>query len=424
MNKTLKRFATALAAGAITISMLGCTQSGGNQESNAQAKDSNVQDVKESAASGEENTPASGGENASASGAPSKGVIGFNYFAAGDYALDTLANNTSHVIEACGYEAMSVCDNASLDQLVTDVENMINAGVDGLVLWIPNDSLYLSVADLCENAGVPFVLSDKVPTDPAIREKLETYSTYCGAVTPDNYSYGVQMAEFALDSGYKSGFILAPGVGDATGTVRINGFKETFEAAGGTVLGEQHTDDSNQAATQAEDMYLANPDADFIMATGASTFGSAGLEVLNKYNDSHMKIITADFDEAILASMKNDDKVSFLIGDFLVSGSYAAALMCNKLDGTPILDEDGTAPYIDNVPAYSIPVEQIDLFSTYIAGDCIYSDEECVAMLGMSLEEFENTVVSVYSLNERLLAKYNEGTIPEQELLDAGIEIK
>ena len=52
---------------------------------------------------------------------------------------------------------MSVCDNASLDQLVTDVENMINAGVDGLVLWIPNDSLYLSVADLCENAGVPFV---------------------------------------------------------------------------------------------------------------------------------------------------------------------------------------------------------------------------------------------------------------------------
>ena len=56
MNKTLKRFATALAAGAITISMLGCTQSGGNQESNAQAKDSNVQDVKESAASGEENT--------------------------------------------------------------------------------------------------------------------------------------------------------------------------------------------------------------------------------------------------------------------------------------------------------------------------------------------------------------------------------
>ena len=260
--------------------------------------------------------------------------------------------------------------------------------------------------------------------DKAITEKLETYTTYCGATTPDNYSYGVQMAEFALEEGYKSGFILASGVGDASGTPRINGFRETFEAAGGTILGEQHTDDSNQAVTQAEDMYLANPDADFIMATGASTFGSAGLEVLQKYNDDKMKIITADFDETVLASMKEDDKVQFLIGDFLVCGSYAAVLMCNKLEGTPMLDADGTAPYVDMVPAFSIPVAEQELFSKYIAGDCIYSDAECQAMMGMSLEDFENKIVSGYTLEERLQAKYAEGTISAEEMEAAGLSVE
>lgn len=353
-----------------------------------------------------------------------KGVIGYNYFATGDYALDTLANNTKHVIESCGYEAMGVCDNGSLDQLVTDVENMIAAGVDGLVLWIPNDSLYLTIAGMCEEAGVPFCLSDKVPTDSAITEQLETYETYVGGVTPDNYSYGVQMGEFALEQGYKTCFILASGVGDASGTPRINGFTDTFEGGGGTILGTQHTDDSNQAVTQAEDMYLANPDADFIMATGASTFGTAGLETLQKYGDKDMKIVTADFDETILASMKESDTVSFLIGDFLVCGSYAAVLMCNYLNGTPITDEDGSAPYIDVVPAFSIPVAEQELFAKYVAGDCIYSAEECQAMMGLTLDEFVNDVILEFnSLENRLIAKYEQGIISADEMEAAGLSV-
>jgi len=363
--------------------------------------------------------------NESGNSGDKKGVIGYNYFAAGDYALDTLANNTKRVIEACGYEAMGVCDNGSLDQLVTDVENMISAGVDGLVLWMPNDSLYLKVAQLCENAGVPFCLSDKVPTDKSITEQLESFKTYVGGVTPDNHSYGVQMGQFALDQGYKSCFILASGVGDASGTPRIDGFTEVFEAGGGKILGTQHTDDSNQAVTQAEDMYLAHTDADFIMATGASTFGTAGLEALKKYNDTRMKIVTADFDESILASMKESDTVSFLIGDFLVCGSYASVLMCNYLNGTPITDPDGSAPYIDVVPAFSIPVEQQDLFAKYVAGDCIYSAEESQAMMGLTLDQFVNDIVLKFdSLESRLRAKYEQGIISAEEMQAAGLTVE
>lgn len=413
MKKGLKKAIAATVASVIFLSLAGC----GASPAEASKSGTETTAKKETKAASEADGASEEGKSEA-----SKGKIGYNYFAAGDYALDTLANNTSHVIEACGYEAMGVCDNGSLDQLVTDVENMIASGCDGLVLWIPNDSLYLSVAELCEKAGVPFVLADKVPTDQAITDKLATYKTYCGATTPDNYSYGVQMAEFAIEQGYETCFILASGVGDASGTPRIEGFTDTFEKAGGKVLGTQHTDDSNQAVTQAEDMYLAHTDADFIMATGASTFGSAALETFKKYNDKNMKIITADFDEKILSSMKDEDYVQFLIGDFLVCGSYASALMCNKLNGTPMLNEDGTAPYVDMVPAFSIPVEEMDLFNTYIAGDCIYSDKECQAMLGMSLKDFEDNIVTAYSLEDRLNAKYQEGTISADEMKAAGLE--
>ena len=398
-----KKAVSILLAMSVVVSLGACvetTSGGGTSDSSASAQNS---------------TSETGGE--------SKGVIGYNYFASGDYALDTLANNTKHAIESCGYTAQSVCNNGSLDQLVTDVENMIASGVDGLVLWIPNDSLYETVAQICEDAQVPFTLSDKVPTDKAIIERLEeNYTMYKGGVTPDNYSYGVQMAEFALDQGYETAFILASGIGDASGTPRIEGFRDVFEEAGGTVLGEQHTDDSNQAVTQAEDMYLANPDADCIMATGASTFGTAALETLRKYDDHNMKIITADFDQTILQSMKEEDYVDFLIGDFLVSGTYSSVLLINALEGTPMTDVDGSAPLVDMVPAFPIPVEQQDLFTKYIAEDNIYMADEIQAMLGMSLEDFEENVVKTYSLESRLQAKYDAGMISDEEMSAAGLK--
>lgn len=401
MKKKLKRLGSLLLVVAMLLSLAACSKDTLNSEEATISENSGDSSSKDT-----------------------KGKIGYNYFAAGDYALDTLANNTSHVIEACGYEAIGVCDNGSLDQLVTDVENMIAAGCDGLILWIPNDSLFLSVADICEAAKVPFVLYDKAPVDKTITEKLETYSTYYGAAAPDNYSYGVQMAEFVIEQDYKSCFILASGVGDASGTPRIEGLTDIFEAAGGKIVGVSHTDDSNQAVTQAEDMYLAHTDVDFIMATGASTFGSAALEILQRYSDENMKIITADFDETMLLSMKKDDYVQFLIGDFLVAGSYAAAIMCNYLEGTPLRDADGSAPYIDMIPAFSIPVEEMDLFSEYIAGDNIYSEEECQAMMGLSLDEFVNDIVLQYSLENRLQKKYQEGTIPAEEMKAAGLEVQ
>ena len=80
--------------------------------------------------------------------------IGYNQLVTGDFALDALANNMETAIEGLGCEAMGVVAGGSMEQMVTDIENMISSGCDALVLWLPIDSLYLTVAQMCEDAGV------------------------------------------------------------------------------------------------------------------------------------------------------------------------------------------------------------------------------------------------------------------------------
>ena len=60
-------------------------------------------------------------EGSSQPAGDTKGKIGYNYLVMGDFALDTLANNTKRAIEAAGYEAMGVCANGAVDQTNTDI---------------------------------------------------------------------------------------------------------------------------------------------------------------------------------------------------------------------------------------------------------------------------------------------------------------
>ena len=359
-------------------------------------------------------------EGSSQPAGDTKGKIGYNYLVTGDFALDTLANNTKRAIEAAGYEAMGVCANGAVDQTITDIENMIAAGVDGLVLWLPVDSMYLTVAEKCEAAGVPFVLADKVPTDETITEQLYSYKTFVGAIAPDNYAHGENAANVALDNGWTQALIIAPGIGDGTATPRIEAFVETFTAGGGTILGEVHSDDQNEVVTKTEDLYLANPEAQFFFCTGASTFGTAALNVLEKYSDHEKKIITCELDTTIIESMVEDDYVVSDTGDFWVCGYLASIMMTNYLSGNPFT-VDGKAPVITNVPSFAVIPEHVDFYQKHIAGDCIYSDAEIQAMQGITMDEFMEKV-SAYSLPERALAKYAEGTVTAEELDAMGVE--
>ena len=68
-------------------------------------------------------------------------LVGYNFFGAGSYALLSLANNSEYAIKYLGDETMGVNDNFQVEQIIADVENMCNAGCDGILIWLPAESL-------------------------------------------------------------------------------------------------------------------------------------------------------------------------------------------------------------------------------------------------------------------------------------------
>ena len=61
-------------------------------------------------------------------------TVGYNYFGAGSYALLSLANNSDYAIAYMGDTPMGTNDNFQIEQIIADVENMCNAGCDGILI--------------------------------------------------------------------------------------------------------------------------------------------------------------------------------------------------------------------------------------------------------------------------------------------------
>lgn len=351
--------------------------------------------------------------------------IGYNYFGSSAYSLMTLANNTKIVVDAFGNEAVAMDDEYSVEKIVQDVENMISTGIDGLVVWLPADSLYQTVASLCEAAEIPFVLNDKIPTDPAVAESIKANPYFAGAVAPANAEYGALIAEYALDKGWTTCIVSSSAVGDASDQPRLDAFKEKFEAAGGKILQELHADTSDQYLTQIEDALIATGEVDFIYGVG-SDMGTAACVALEKY-DYDTKVVTSGLDKEAL-NLLEKGTMEMVNGDNWIAGMYSAIVLQNFLEGNKLVDAEGNVPWIDNILPFTVPDSQFDLYREYFIDNDCYSKEEIRQMSGGSNPDFDYSafvkVIEEYSLESRLLAKYEEGLITAEQLSEAGIEVK
>lgn len=412
MKKLTKFLAMTLAVVTLTASLSACGTDSGNKDANAPAEENVAPDP--DAAGGDENKGAAdseeannagdnegneGGEDSAPTGDGFK--IGYNYFGSGSYALLSLANNSKFVIEACGGEAVGMDDEFNVEKIVQDVENLISSGCEGLIIWLPAESMYETVADICANAKVPFVLNDKIPSDPAIVEKLINNEYFAGAVAPANAEYGSILGQWAVDQGFKKCLISGPAAGDVTDTPRIEAFRKVFEEAGGTVVDELHADSADAALPQCENALTANPDVDLVYGSG-SDFGIAACQALQNMQ-LNAKVITSGLDTEALNLLEDGTYMQVVNGDYWVCGTFAAVILQNYLSGNPLKDADGKPIWIDNVMPFSVPAEEYDLYKQCFLDSSCYSEEEINAMIGITYDEFVE-IVNSYSLDERLKA--------------------
>lgn len=374
----------------------------------------------------EETTEATTAPTAEATETAGNFTIGYNYFGSGSYALLSLANNSQVVIDAFGNKSVSMDDEFSVEKIIQDVENMISTGVDGLIIWLPVESLYLTVAKMCEDAKVPFVLNDKIPSDESIVAELKANPYFAGAIAPANAVYGQAIADYAISQGLKTCIISSSGVGDASDTPRLDAFKEAFSAAGGEVLTELHADAADAAQGQIEDALVANPDPDFVYGTG-SDFGIAAVSALENAGNDRAIVLTSGLDKAAL-ELLGTSSMKMVNGDFWVCGMLSAVVLQNYLDGTPLKDANGEPVWIDNVMPFEVPSEKYDLYQKFFLDEYCYSADEIKQMSGKTNPDFNYDaflqVIADYSLDNRLIAKYKEGKVTKEELSAVGITVE
>lgn len=398
MKKANKFLALGLSLSLAAAAMAGCGSSGTDSQTSSEAA------VETDGAETQTAETAETGEEAGASTEAAEGTfkVGYNYYGPGSYALTTLANNQAFVIESFGDTYQDIGDDFQVDKIVQDIENLISSGCDGIVIWLPADNLYQTVIDKCTEAKVPFVFSDKVPSDEALKASLMENEYFAGAVGPANAEYGTLIAEYALEKGYTSCIVSTGAQGDPTDTPRIEAFQEAFEAGGGTIEQIVYTDSQDNIQPYNENALIACPDVDFVYGTGSDYAVGANAAADNLSLDT--KILTSGLDTGALELLADGSHVEFVNGDYWVSGTLSTVLLENYLHGNPIKDADGNSVWIDNIMPFEVSADTYDDFKSCFIDDTCYTAEEIQAMNGISYEEFMDIAES-YSLEERLASK-------------------
>ena len=334
-------------------------------------------------------------------------VIGYNNFGVGAYPLDLNEKETTYAIETAGSQIKVANDNFTVDNVITDVKNLISSNVDGVVVWCAADTLYNSLNDLMLQAKMPFALGDKYPTSEDTIKKFQENEFFAGAVSTDDTITGANMAQRAWDDGHKTALIVAAAQGDTNHDARVKGFTEKFEELGGKVLGTVRCADPSEAVQKSGDLLAAHKDADCLYGTGGD-YSIGALSAMESAGIS-MPVYGTDVDPNVIQAIK-DGKISAATGAAgTYCGTFAALLLVNYLDGHPILDENGKAPATKGVKTIMITKENVDDFEENWINNEIFTEEELQSLLykyneNVTWADYQK-MIDEYNFENRMAAK-------------------
>ena len=353
-------------------------------------------------------------------------TIGINNWLTGVYPLDILVNNAEKVAELSGDACQEYNDETNAEKLISNLENMISAGVDG-IMWMGMFENSLATGPNVPNgAQVPFALYDKISTNEDVKNMTRNMEYFAGGVTNNNYEAGALMAEAAISDGCSKALLAGAEIGDPNTDARIQGFTETFENAGGEVLSVSRVSsgEANGPQQACDNMIVAYPDADCMYGAGQD-YTLAALNVASKQSEE-IKVYGTDLSPTLLEYLENGS-LAACCGANWTNALYTAIMLENAMDGHKFTEEDGLPAIIEDAGFISVPASCADLYNKFFIEENPYEDSEIEAMLyrnnpDVTLDDLKDMIHS-YSLEERMAAKLKAGKVTEEELTAAGLDI-
>ena len=262
------------------------------------------------------------------------GTMASDYFYAGP-------TKTQEYLEGLGAKCVISDANGDLATQVTQIEDFITQGVDGIIVNTVDPPSGISDAlQKATDAGIPIVAVDSALD--------ENYNNYLAFVGSDNYALGYSCGEAAANylkevySEVTGTCCVMDGVeGNAVGLAIYNGFWD-----GVASVQENHTLEevshlyggswTTEAGIQmAEDMLVANEKID-VMFGITDVFCNGALTACERVGRDEMFMCGRDGDKTALKHLKDGTPIKFIAGqDPIGMGIIASNLLISYLeDGT------------------------------------------------------------------------------------------
>lgn len=258
-----------------------------------------------------------------------------------DDALSSMIYSTvNYAAESLGVKMQWEIGWSDVDKQVTQAQNLIAAGVDGLMLVSITDGATDKISEMCEEAGIPFVLVHRRITDEEIKKRVESRKTYLGSLSEDYVVDATNMMEYiaSLKTIKKVGLSLVT-VGSSLES-KNTGILEGVEKYKMDVVGTIYTDGAADTRTYAENLITTYPDMDcLIMASGSEGAAEAAYNRIKAVSGAgSIKLAMLDV-PTDAEEMFSDGTLICTCSTIYPLNMYALALLYNYQKGTPISEK-------------------------------------------------------------------------------------
>ncbi len=303
----------------------------------------------ESTSTGTEVTPAASEDNAGGDAAAGDFKLKEYTFAvpfpeSGLTSFEIMRTNMNILQEETNGLIINAPSDLTPDGVLSFVESQIAAGVNGIVICPPSDSVLPTVTQLCEEAGVYWGITLRSISDPEIKALVEASPYYVGNCYEDEQEAGYNCGKWMGEQGYKKIAIISQPKGDTTCDAREVGLAKACEEYGIEIVGESRGHTQASDATAATESFLAaNPELDAIFYVGSGATGAheATVKAIQDAGRADkVKMVTIDFPNEMVANFESGIQVYAYATACLSFDPFITIIkVINAIQGTPVNDD-------------------------------------------------------------------------------------
>lgn len=306
--------------------------------------------------------------------------------AASKEALDAAAS-------ALGIKLVYRTGSYDAENQTTDFENLIAAGVDGIMCTTLVDTSTDELLKICEDAGIPMQLMFRNIIDKDAYDYCMASKDFAGYVVEDEEGAGAAMVDKLAAEGCKSIGLMFREAGNGvidrrqSGVVdRLKELNMTYHTT--TITNTASATDMTDAAAQLTGAY---PDIDGMICSSGSNGTIDGL--ITYLSGSNIKLTSFDTPADLTGSFAAGNLVDLTTGA-QIDPLYALVNLYRKITGNPFSD---TPTEIHSNYIYLENADDINTYDANFSSFKTYTADEIVNLTKMSYDDYVKEV-SNYSL--------------------------